>query len=332
MRTQILLVALIPLLVGQPSWSQQAKKKKIINRYSHTLIEQQDGSYKVPSVVLDVLGDDVPGDLCTPYKAVPRVPKEDVAEVPCEEVVYKSYSDHELKLYIVPPVGSDKPAPVVCFIHGGGWSAGDPSSFVLPAKYVAKYGGLAAVSIGYSLAKYKDVDIQVTMKDLHDAIQYLRDHAEEYNLDTSRLAFAGSSAGGHLSAMMAFTEPDTKVLSGWSGPYDLESHLSFWSGGKKASMRNYFLCFSAEKSSQYSPVNIIPYDRQIAVQLFQGTGDPSVHFEQAIVLEEALKEAGQKTVECNIYPYYGHGLTGSSDKGRECMSKFLLFTKQHIYD
>ena len=34
----------------------------------------------------------------------------------------------------------------------------------------------------------------------------------------------------------------------------------------------------------------------------------------------------------NIYPYYAHGLTGSSDKGRECFAKFIQFTKEHIYD
>ena len=95
---------------------------------------------------------------------------------------------------------------------------------------------------------------------------------------------------------------------------------------------NYFHGDDPDQVDAFSPVNFVPRDRQIAVQLFQGTGDPSVHADQAYEFEKALKAAGQKTVECNIYRYYGHGLTGSSDKARECLAKFLEFTKQHIYD
>lgn len=329
----VLILAVAALLLSvQPSWAQQAKKKRVINRYSHNLIPQKDGSYGINSKVLDVLDGDIPDDLYVPYQPVPRVPKEDVAEVRCEEVVYKSYPDHELKMYIVPPVGSDKPAPVVCFIHGGGWTNGDPASFVLIAKWVAKHGGLAAVSIGYSLSKYENVDINVSMKDLHDAIQYLRDHASEYNLDPSRLAFAGSSAGGHLSAMMAFSEPDAKVLSGWSAPYNIEGQKEYWETGAMKARLAYFHFDDPEQVPGYCPVNLVPRDRQIAIQILQGTGDPSVHPDQAYEFEKAVKEAGQKTVDCNIYPYCGHGLTGSSYKARECLEKFLEFTKQHIYD
>lgn len=328
----VILAFAAALLTMAPASAQQAKKKKIINRYSMRLIPQDDGSYKIDSKTLNLLAGEEPDGLYEPYNNVPLIPSSKVEDVSIKEIVYKTYPDRELKLYIAPAVSAKAPTPVVCFIHGGGWRAGNPGSFRKHAMYVAKYAGFAGVSIGYSLAGQDGADISVTMQDLHDAVQYLRDHAKEYNLDVTRLAFAGSSAGGHLAAMMALTEPDAKVLSGWSGIYDMESHLGYWSGGKDKEVKKYMLGGKGEKIRPYSPMLIIPDDRQIAIQLFQGTGDASVHYSQAENFRDALEEVGQKTVECNIYPYYAHGLTGSSDKGRECFAKFIQFTKKHIYD
>ena len=328
----VILAFAAALLTMAPASAQQAKKKKIINRYSMRLIPQDDGSYKIDSKTLNLLAGEEPEGLYEPYKNVPLIPSSKVEDVSFKEIVYKTYPDRELKLYIAPAVGAKALTPVVCFIHGGGWRAGNPGSFRKHAMYVAKYAGFAGVSIGYSLAGQKGANISVTMRDLHDAVQYLREHATEYNLDMKHLAFAGSSAGGHLAAMMALTEPDAKVLSGWSGVYDMEPHLEYWAGGQNHEVVKYMFGGKSRKIQPYSPVYNIPVDRQIAVQLFQGTGDSSVHHSQAESFRDALEEAGQKTVECNIYPYYAHGLTGSSDKGRECFAKFIQFTKEHIYD
>lgn len=315
-----------------PAGAQQAKKKKIINRYSMRLIPQEDGTFALDDKTLGLLAGEEPEGLYEPYQNVPLIPSSTVEDVFYKEIVYKTYPDRELKLYIAPAQGATAPAPVVCFIHGGGWRAGNPGSFRKHAMYVAKYAGFAGVSIGYSLAGQKGANIAVTMQDLHDAVQYLREHASEYNLDMKHLAFAGSSAGGHLAAMMALTEPDAKVLSGWSGVYDMEPHMGYWVGGGNPEVVKYMFGGKSRKIQPYSPVYNIPDDRQIAVQLFQGTGDASVHYSQAESFRDALEEAGQRTVECNIYPYYAHGLTGSSDKGRECFAKFIQFTKEHIYD
>lgn len=325
-------ISLALMLGGFTSSAQQAKKKKIINRYSMRLFPQDDGSYTLDKKTLELLAGEEPEGLYEPYNNVPLIPSSMVDGVSYKEIVYKTYPDRELKLYIVPAQGVAGSTPVVCFIHGGGWRAGNPGSFRKHAMYVAKYAGLAGVSIGYSLAGQKGADISVTMQDLHDAVQYLREHASEYNLDMKHLAFAGSSAGGHLAAMMGLTEPDAKVLSGWSGVYDMEPHLDYWIGGHNPEVVKYMFGGKGRKIQPYSPVYNIPDDRQVAVQLFQGTGDASVHYSQAEYFRDALEEAGQKTVECNIYPYYAHGLTGSSDKGRECFAKFIKFTKEHIYD
>jgi acetyl esterase/lipase len=325
-----ILICLALLLA--PSFGLGAQNQRIINRYSMRLDPQEDGSYTLDSKTLSVLDGAEPEGLYEPYDRKPVIPSSIIKEVRCEEVFYKAYPDRELNMFIAPAEKAESPVPVVIFIHGGGWSAGNARSFVKYAKYVARYCGFAGVSVEYSMIGQDNVDIDVTMQDLHDAVKYLSDHAKEYNLDVTRLAFAGSSAGGHLSAMMAMTEPCAKVLSGWSGVYDMAPHLDYWKNGKKPHVRKYFFDVEPERIKDYSPVYLIPQDRQVAVQLFHGTGDASVHYSQAERFADALEKAGQKTVECHIYPWYGHGLTGSSDKNKECLDLFVEFLKTHIYE
>ena len=309
-----------------------AQNKRVINRYSMRLIPQQDGTYTLNSKTLEVLDGAEPEGLYEPYNKTPVSPSSSIKDVQCEEVIYKSYPDRALNMFIAPAEEAEGPVPVVIFIHGGGWANGKADSFVKYAKYVARYCGFAGVSVQYSMIGQDNVDIDVTMQDLHDAVKYLSEHANEYNLDVTRLAFAGSSAGGHLAAMMAMTEPRAKVLSGWSGVYDVSPHLDFWNNGKRPKVRAYFHEVKPDEIKKYSPAYIIPSDRQVAVQLLHGTGDASVHYTQAEGFAEALEKAGQKTVECHIFPWYSHGLTGSSDKNRECLNLFAEFLKAHIND
>ena len=330
---RILAFALILALAAPVAVGQKAKKNRAPSRYGVSLTQQEDGSWTADKKVMSLLDGARPEGFFEPYKGTPFIAPESIADVPCEEVVYKTYPDRKLVMYICRAMGVDGPAPVVCHIHGGGWRSGHPKGFVPKLKYIAKYCGLAGVSIQYTLEGQEGATITVTLQDLHDAVQYLRDHAAEYNLDTRHLAFAGHSAGGHLSAMMAMTEPDAKVLSGWAGPYNLVSELKYWKDGPSPAMQRYFYGGKVRKIRSVSPIYLIPKKRQVAVQLFQGTCDPLVHYTQALDFEAALKKAGQKTVECNIYEYYGHSITSAScDKSEDLFFKFIQFVKDHIYD
>ena len=329
------ILVIICAFIALQAFAQEQKPapQKVNNRYSVRLRPKEDGSYTVDSRIRQLLDGAKPEGFFEPYSVIPVVPSSIVADVPYQEIVYKKYGDREVKLYIAPAVGAKEPTPVVCFIHGGGWSAGSPEGFAKRAQYVAKFAGLAGVSIGYSLMqKDNSITIEDTMNDLRDAVKYIKQHAKEFNIDPTRFAFAGHSAGGHLAALMAMTEPCAKVLSGWSGPYELAPQMDYWGGGKKPETVYYFLGQKSSALKKYSPIFNIPKKRQVAVQLFNGTCDPLVHHSQAENFAKALEKAGQKTVDLLIYPYYGHGLNSSSDKNRECQDLFIQFVKAHIYD
>lgn len=96
---------------------------------------------------------------------------------------------------------ADNPAgPVLCLIHGGGWTNGykEWMAFMAPA-LTAK--GVTVVSFGYRLAPTHTHPAQ--FEDCADAVAWTWRHIAEYGGDPEQIHVAGHSAGGHLSALLA---------------------------------------------------------------------------------------------------------------------------------
>lgn len=93
-----------------------------------------------------------------------------------------------------------KRARVFVYIHGGGWIGGRPATREAFTTQIAEEGYFVA-SIFYGDApKYSHPEM---IQNIYKAFKYLKDHAEEYNIDMDSIFVGGESAGGHLSAMAA---------------------------------------------------------------------------------------------------------------------------------
>jgi acetyl esterase/lipase len=97
-----------------------------------------------------------------------------------------------------------KPAPLLVFVHGGGWRQGDKRN--AGAEKVAHFldRGFAFASVNYRLVPAAKVEDQA--QDVANAVAYLVEQARELDVDASRIVLAGHSAGAHLSALVA-TDP-----------------------------------------------------------------------------------------------------------------------------
>jgi acetyl esterase/lipase len=118
------------------------------------------------------------------------------------------YGDHERQVLDFWQAKSTKPAPVLFFIHGGGWVAGDKSSVGGSVKKMLD-AGISVVSINYRYswqAQKEGVKTPVEWP-LHDAaraLQFVRSKATEWHLDKQRIAASGGSAGACSSLWLAF--------------------------------------------------------------------------------------------------------------------------------
>ena len=300
------------------------------NKFGMPFTITADGRKILDDRYIELLEGEEPEGLWVPYNSVSIFNTSLVSDVPSETVIYKRCGERELKIIITRAVGATAPAPVVFIFHGGGWRTGTADSMVSRGKYLSKFAGVATVSVQYSMAGESGVEsIEDTMEDCHAAVDYIRQHAAEHNIDASRMGFAGSSAGGHLASMLALTEPEAKVLVSWSGIYDMKAQLGYWVGGTNATVVAYFYDGDETKLRPYSPRYIVPDGGHLSAILFYGSCDASVHHTQAPAFTEALRAKGH-TVQPEFYKYYTHSLCGSSDKGAECWQKSVNFIIDNI--
>ena len=100
--------------------------------------------------------------------------------------------------------GANANGGAILWIHGGGWSAGNRQQWHACARHFRDLGYVCA-SAGYRLAP--DTRWPGQIEDCRLAMAYLRGRAAELGFDPQRIAAAGSSAGGHLTAMLATDGP-----------------------------------------------------------------------------------------------------------------------------
>jgi acetyl esterase/lipase len=101
--------------------------------------------------------------------------------------------------------GPSSDAPLVVFVHGGGWSRGDKRMMAGSDKLAHWHAqGYAVASVNYRLVP--DATVEDEAADVAAAVAYLKAHSGTLGFDPDRIALAGHSAGAHLVALVG-TDP-----------------------------------------------------------------------------------------------------------------------------
>jgi len=141
-------------------------------------------------------------------------PKPDAAESfsPRPTLANVAYGKHPKQVLHFWKAESDKPTPLMFFIHGGGWRGGDRSSGLAPLLRDILDAGISVVSIEYRFIDEATADgetppVKGPLHDAAHALQFVRNRAGEWNIDKQRIGAVGGSAGACSSLWLAF-HPD----------------------------------------------------------------------------------------------------------------------------
>lgn len=141
------------------------------------------------------------------------------------DIEYAKVAETSLKLDLHRPQAENP--PLIVYVHGGGWRAGTKQDVPIADLYDK---GFAIASVEYRLSTQAVFPAQV--HDIKAAIRFLRANAEKLHINASKIAILGSSAGGHLAALVGVTNGD-KELEGSIGEHleqssDVQAIVSYY--------------------------------------------------------------------------------------------------------
>jgi len=215
---------------------------------------------------------------------------------------------------------------LVVWVHGGGWRAGSKDRTYAPETLGEAY---AVASIDYRLSQVAAFPAQI--HDVKAAVRWLRAHAEVYGFDPDRIGAWGSSAGGHLVALLG-TSCGVEALEGcvggfpeqsscvhavcdFYGPTDLPALVEQRGGTDPRQLMPEEqliggpIADNLELAIVASPIaHVDPNDPPFLIM--HGSADQTVFVEQSIAFDAALRAAGVESTLI-VIDGAGHGFPRS---------------------
>ncbi|WP_069658362.1 alpha/beta hydrolase [Arcticibacter eurypsychrophilus] len=149
-------------------------------------------------------------------------------------LVYCKTGNRQLKIDAFIPSSKFKvKTPAILIIHGGGWRSGNRTQHIPLAQHLAA-AGYASFTVEYRLST--DALFPAAIYDLKAALRWMRANAKKFNLDPSKIAILGFSAGGELAAFVGTTsnlpkfekkDCHAKYSSAVQAIVDIDGTLSF---------------------------------------------------------------------------------------------------------
>lgn len=239
------------------------------------------------------------------------------------DIEYATVDGQSLKLDWYPAEKTTNPAPLLIYIHGGAWSKGSRSN---PPIAPMTEKGFAVASVDYRLTPVAPFPANV--HDLKAAIRFLRAKAGEFGCDPKRFVIVGSSAGGHLAALVGVSH-GRQELEGELGDHrsvssDVQAIVSFYGAGNLQTILGQStphglsvrvpalqLLLGGQPDEKpalarlASPVaHVDAHDPPLL--LIHGDADPQMPIEQSRELQAAYQKA-QRPVEFIVMPGSSHG-------------------------
>lgn len=200
-------------------------------------------------------------------------------------------------------------APLVVFLHGGGWLRGSRRVFTPGIGAERSFDRITAAGIAVASCEYRlsgEARFPAQLDDVDAALDWARAHAAEHGVDASRIVLWGVSAGATLAALTGLRRGGIRGVVDWFGPADLlamaahdlgetpdRTREARWLGAPATAM--------PDLARAASPVHQVTPDAP-PFHISHGTADENVPFAQSEALAAALRRVG---ADVELHPVEG---------------------------
>jgi acetyl esterase/lipase len=254
-----------------------------------------------------------------------------------KDIEYKIIDSTSLQLDIYKQKNILKPAPLLVFLHGGGWVKGNRADMAVLLVEFARRGYITA-TVSYRLGSpYPEC-----VEDISDAMNWFYAHGDEYGYDADRIALVGASAGAHLAMLAGYgwkekaTSRDhsvnghrVKAVVNIFGPVDMTTDFA-----RYHPTVNSFMGKSYDEAPQLyqeaSPIQYVDEDSP-PTMIIQGTSDELVPNSQADQLKARLDSLGVPCVDYR-FPLWPHAMILVQRVYDYCPSRMNDFFEKYLSD
>ena len=264
------------------------------------------------------------------------------------EILDVSYGESENQVYDIDfpgkAAGCAKEYGLLLYIHGGAWVGGDKSSYLSSIRSYQKFG-IVCASMNYRFAD-ENTNCFDMLDDIDSVIDSIIELSDEYGYKISRVMFAGSSAGAHLSMLYAYSRADKCPLEvvavySRSGPAnfaepDFLNNNALGDFNTVADWIKNVIGYSFSQDTldeampyleKASPVNYIT-ENSVPTLMCHGKQDNLISFNNSITLDKKLTECSVKH-DYLIFPNSGHSL--DNDKIMSKLAEAMFFKYMFEY-
>jgi acetyl esterase/lipase len=277
-------------------------------------------------------------------RQAPAIPIEKLESVNISTRTIPGGDSQEMKIKIYEPVSRNAgKLPALLFIHGGGYVLGDVDGSDGDCQLFAEEAQCIVVSVEYRLAP--EHPYPAPLEDCYAALVWMTNAAEELKIDVSRVAVAGQSAGGGLTAALSLLARDRKGPAiSFQMPlypmiddrnvtpssYEITDERAIWNRGNN--LAGWRMYLGEHANGEISPYAAPARAKNLSnlPPTFTCVGQLDPFRDETIEYVAKLAQAGV-AVEFHLYPGAYHGfelLNPTSEIGKQARNEYVQALKK----
>lgn len=116
----------------------------------------------------------------------------------------------DVQVRLVRPMGKYGKIPLILYTHGGGWVMGDKDVYDMTIRHISIHTCSVVAFVEYS--RSPEEKYPVAINQIYGVLKYFAENGDSYNIESSRIALAGDSVGGNMTAAVAMrAKKDGKI-------------------------------------------------------------------------------------------------------------------------